>query len=315
MVLLFLRDLRAVIIVVLNIPLALLGSIVILNLTGNTINIMTLGGLALAIGILVDEATVEIENIHTQMEHTPSMSRRAQGNMETAVPRLLALFCILSVFIPSFIMVGAVRALFVPLSLAVGGAMITSYLLSSTFVPVLSVWLLENRHGTHGDGAAEARPGFFLRLQDRFERIVDWTVAHRRKVVLAYLLATGTIVVLVGGQLGRELFPRVDTGQLQLRVRPPQGTQYELTTRVAQKTLDVIAEEVGPDKVDITMGYAGGNPPQFTLNMAYLWTRGPDDSLLRVGLREASGIDIFELQERLRKVLPEKVGHGSARRS
>ena len=309
MVLLFLRDLRAVIIVVLNIPLALLGSIVILNLTGNTINIMTLGGLALAIGILVDEATVEIENIHTQMEHTPSMSRAVrQGNMETAVPRLLALFCILSVFIPSFIMVGAVRALFVPLSLAVGGAMITSYLLSSTFVPVLSVWLLENRHGTHGDGAAEARPGFFVRLQDRFERIVDWTVAHRRKVVLAYLLATGTIVVLVGGQLGRELFPRVDTGQLQLRVRPPQGTQYELTTRVAQKTLDVIAEEVGPDKVDITMGYAGGNPPQFTLNMAYLWSRGPDDSLLRVGLREGSGIDIFELQERLRKVLPEKVG-------
>ena len=309
MVLLFLRDLRAVIIVVLNIPLALLGSIVILNLTGNTINIMTLGGLALAIGILVDEATVEIENIHTQMEHTPSMSRAVrQGNMETAVPRLLALLCILSVFIPSFIMVGAVRALFVPLSLAVGGAMITSYLLSSTFVPVLSVWLLENRHGTHGDGAAEARPGFFLRMQDRFERIVDWTVAHRRKVVLAYLLATGTIVVLVGGQLGRELFPRVDTGQLQLRVRPPQGTQYELTTRVAQKTLDVIAEEVGPDKIDITMGYAGGNPPQFTINMAYLWSRGPDDSLLRVGLREGSGIDIFELQERLRKVLPEKVG-------
>jgi multidrug efflux pump subunit AcrB len=309
MVLLFLRDLRAVIIVVLNIPLALLGSIVILNLTGNTINIMTLGGLALAIGILVDEATVEIENIHTQMEHTPSMSRAVrQGNMETAVPRLLALFCILSVFIPSFIMVGPVRALFVPLSLAVGGAMITSYLLSSTFVPVLSVWLLENRHSTHGDGAAEARPGFFVRMQDRFERTVDWTVGHRRKVVLGYLLATGTIVVLVGGQLGRELFPRVDTGEFQLRVRPPQGTQYELTTRVAQKTLDVIAEEVGPDNVDITMGYAGGNPPQFTLNMAYLWTRGPDDSLLRVGLREGSGIDVFELQERLRKVLPEKVG-------
>ena len=111
MVLLFLRDLRAVIIVVLNIPLALLGSIVLLDLTGNTINIMTLGGLALAIGILVDEATVEIENIHTQMEHTPSMSRAVrQGNMETAVPRLLALLCILSVFIPSFIMQGAVRA-------------------------------------------------------------------------------------------------------------------------------------------------------------------------------------------------------------
>ncbi len=316
MVLLFLRDLRAVIIVVLNIPLALLGSIVLLDLTGNSINIMTLGGLALAIGILVDEATVEIENIHTQMEHTPSMPRAVrQGNMETAVPRLLALLCILSVFIPSFIMTGAVRALFVPLSLAVGGAMITSYLLSSTFVPVMSVWLLENRHGTHGHGQGDgkggdsgSRPGFFVRMQERYGGLVTWMVAHRKTVVLRYLLATGAILVAVGLQLGRELFPRVNTGQFQLRIRPPQGTHYELTTKVVLKTLDVIAEEVGPKNVDITMGYAGANPPQFTIIMAYLWTRGPDDSLMRIGLREGSGIDIFALQERLRRVMPEKVG-------
>jgi multidrug efflux pump subunit AcrB len=145
-------------------------------------------------------------------------------------------------------------------------------------------------------------------VQNRFEGVVDWTVTHRRKVVLAYLLATGAVVAVVGLQLGRELFPRVDTGQLQLRVRPPQGTHFELTTRVAQKTLDVIADEVGPDNVDVTMGYAGGNPPQFTINMAYLWSRGSDDSLLSIGLRQGSGIDVFELQERLRKVLPEKVG-------
>jgi multidrug efflux pump subunit AcrB len=306
MVLLFLRDLRAVIVVVLNIPLALLGSIVVLNLTGNTINIMTLGGLALAIGILVDEATVEIENIHTQMEHTASMSRAVrQGNMETAVPRLLALFCILSVFIPSFIMQGAVRALFVPLSLAVGGAMVTSYLLSSTFVPVLCVWLLENRHDPH---APAKRPGFFERMQNHYGRLVSWTVAHSRVVVLAYLVATSAVVVVVGLGLGRELFPRVDTGQFQLRARPPQGTHFELTRQVAQKTLDVIAEEVGPEKVDVTMGYAGANPPQFTIIMAYLWSRGPDDSLLRVALREGSKVDIFKLQERLRKALPAKVG-------
>ncbi len=107
MVLLFLRDVRSVIVVVLNIPLALLGAVIVLSLGGHTINIMTLGGLALAIGILVAEATVEIENIHTQMEHQPSMSRAVrQGNIETAVPRLLALICILSVFIPSLIMEG-----------------------------------------------------------------------------------------------------------------------------------------------------------------------------------------------------------------
>ena len=308
MVLIFLRDLRAVIVVVLNIPLALLGSIVVLDLTGNTINIMTLGGLALAIGILVDEATVEIENIHTQMEHIPSMSRAVrQGNMETAVPRLLALLCILSVFIPSFIMQGAVRALFVPLSLAVGASMVTSYLLSSTLVPVLSVWLLENRHGTHAAGN-EARPGFFLRFQNRYETVVSWTVAHRWKVVLAYLVAAALVVVVVGGQLGRELFPRVDAGQFQLRIRPPQGTHYEVTRKVAQKTLDVIAEEVGAENIDITMGYVGATPPQFTINMAYLWSRGPDDSMLRIGLRHGSKVGVFELQEKLRKVLPEKVG-------
>lgn len=311
MVLLFLRDLRAVIVVVLNIPLALLGSIVVLNLTGHTINIMTLGGLALAIGILVDEATVEIENIHTQMEHTPSMSRAVrQGNLETAVPRLLALLCILSVFIPSFIMEGAVRSLFVPLSLAVGAAMVTSYLLSSTLVPVLCVWLLENRHGTHGhngDGQS-TRPGFFTRFQNRFGKVVDWTVAHRRIVVLVYLIAAGAVVVGVGNRLGRELFPRVDAGQFQLRLRPPQGTQFELTRQIAQRTLEAIAEEVGPENVAITMGYVGATPPQFAINAAYLWSRGPDDGLLRVGLSENSKIDIFELQEKLRTVLPKKVG-------
>ena len=145
MVLLFLRDWRSVIVVVLNIPFALLGSVVALWLTGQTINLMTLGGLALAVGILVDEATVEVENIHTQFEHTPNIARAVRlGNAETAVPRLLAMLCILAVFMPSFFMQGAARALFVPLSLAVGFSMMTSYLLSSTFVPVLSVWLLRH---------------------------------------------------------------------------------------------------------------------------------------------------------------------------
>src|SRR5579871_557619 len=146
MVLLFLRDWRSVIVVVLNIPLALTGSIVALSLTGQTINLMTLGGLSLAVGILVDEATVEVENIHRQMESTDSIALAVRrGNSETAVPRLLAMLSILAVFIPSFFMKGSAKGLFVPLSLAVGFAMISSYLLSSTFVPVLSVWLLQNR--------------------------------------------------------------------------------------------------------------------------------------------------------------------------
>src|SRR5207245_1947871 len=150
MVFLFLRDWRSVLVVVLNIPFALLGAVVALWLTGQTINLMTLGGLALAVGILVDEATVEVENIHTQFEHTPNIARAVRaGNAETAVPRLLAMLCILAVFIPSFFMQGAARNLFVPLSLAVGFSMVTSYLLSSTFVPVVSCWLLRHYHPDH----------------------------------------------------------------------------------------------------------------------------------------------------------------------
>src|SRR5205085_4636396 len=133
MVLLFLRDWRSVIVVVLNIPLALLASLAALALTGQSINLMTLGGLALAVGILVDESTVEVENIHTQMDRTDSVALAVRrGNAETAVPRLLAMLCVLAVFLPSFLMKGAAQALFVPLSLAVGFALIASYILSST---------------------------------------------------------------------------------------------------------------------------------------------------------------------------------------
>jgi multidrug efflux pump subunit AcrB len=128
---------------VLNIPLALAASVFALWLTGNTLNLMTLGGLTLAVGILVDESTVEIENIHTQFARTASIARAVRlGNAETAVPRLLALLCVLAVFLPALFMEGALKALFLPLALAVGFAMIASYILSSTFVPVMSVWLL-----------------------------------------------------------------------------------------------------------------------------------------------------------------------------
>src|SRR6202030_2302684 len=135
------------------------GSLVALWLTGQTINLMTLGGLALAVGILVDEATVEVENIHTQFEHTPNIARAVRrGNQETAVPRLLAMLCVLAVFIPSFFMQGAAQALFVPLSLAVGFSMIASYVLSSTFVPVMSVWVL--RHYQQDAHAPDGRFSF-----------------------------------------------------------------------------------------------------------------------------------------------------------
>src|SRR5579884_3678893 len=165
MIMLFLRDLRSVIVVVSNIPLALLGSMFGLWLTGNTINIMSLGGMALAIGILVDEATVTIENVHVQMGHTSRTATAVlHASNATAVPRLLALLCILSVFIPAFIMEDPLRALFMPLTLAVGFAMISSYLLSSTFVPIMSVHLLKHEE------KRKQEPGFFDRLIKSYRR-------------------------------------------------------------------------------------------------------------------------------------------------
>ena len=159
MILLFLRDWRSVLVVVCNIPLALTGSLFGLWVTGNTINIMSLGGMALAIGILVDEATVTIENTHVQMEETPNIATAVlNASNATAVPRLLALLCILSVFIPAFVMEDPLRSLFMPLTLAVGFAMISSYLLSSTFVPIMSVYLLKHKKQHAERGREEARP-------------------------------------------------------------------------------------------------------------------------------------------------------------
>ena len=146
-VLLFLRDWRGALIVVANIPFALFAAVLLLWATGQTINIMTLGGLALAVGVLVDEATVEIENIHTQL--LPGVSR-ARAVLEackrTVIARLLSMLCVLAVFVPSFFMKGVGRQLFVPLSLAVGFAMIASYLLSSTLVPVFGTWMMKESH-------------------------------------------------------------------------------------------------------------------------------------------------------------------------
>ena len=234
MVLVFLRDWRSVIVVVLNIPLAIAGALVALWLTGQTINLMTLGGLALAIGILVDEATVEIENIHHKLEQTDSVALAVrQGNMDTAVPRLLAMLCILAVFLPSFFMQGAAQALFVPLSLAVAFAMVSSYLLSSTFVPVLSTWLLRHRHGHAGHG----RRSLFDRVVDAYERALAVLVRWRWAVVPAYLALCALVIVLVGRDLGLEIFPKVDAGRFQLRMRAPTGTRIEETEKLALQVL------------------------------------------------------------------------------
>jgi multidrug efflux pump subunit AcrB len=306
MVLLFLRDWRSVIVVVLNIPLALLGATVALWLTGQTINLMTLGGLALAVGILVDEATVEVENIHTQFEHTPNIARAVRaGNAQTAVPRLLAMLCVLAVFIPSFFMQGAAQALFVPLSLAVGFSMVTSYILSSTFVPVMSTWLL--RH-FHPDSHQSSRWFSMARLQDGYAWLLRGVLKVRWLLLAAYLAVPALLVGWwwIGHPgLGTEIFPKVDSGQFQIRVQAPAGTLLEDTEALAKDVLEEIAQEAGGEQnVDISVSLVGTASYNYPINAIYLWTAGSQEAVLRVALKQDSGIRLEEFKNRLREKLP-----------
>jgi multidrug efflux pump subunit AcrB len=305
MVLLFLRDWRSVIVVVLNIPFALLGAVVALWLTGQTVNLMTLGGLALAVGILVDEATVEVENIHTQFEHTPSIARAVRlGNHETAVPRLLAMLCILAVFIPSFFMQGAAQALFVPLALAVGFSMVASYLLSSTFVPVLSVWLLRHYHQPK---ETEKALFSFARLRGAYAGLLRILMPVRWLLVPVYLAAAVLVVWLVGGQLGREIFPTVDAGQFQVRLRAPTGTRIEMTEQLTVQALEAIKRQVGADNIAISVAYVGQIPSSYPINTVFEWMSGPEEAVLRVAIEPGSGVRVEDLKEQLRHDLKDRL--------
>ena len=306
MVLLFLRDWRSVIVVVLNIPFALLGATIALWLSQQTINLMTLGGLALAVGILVDEATVEVENIHTQFEHTPNIARAVrQGNAQTAVPRLLAMLCVLAVFIPSFFMQGAAKALFVPLSLAVGFSMVASYILSSTFVPVMSSWLL--RH-YHPDAHQSSRWFSMNRFQDGYAWLLQGVLRVRWLLLMAYLAVAALLVGwwwMGHAGVGTEIFPKVDSGQFQLRVRAPDGSALEDTEALAKDVLEEIARQArGKQNVEISVTLVGTASYNYPINAIYLWTSGPQEAVFRVALKRDSGIHLEEFKSRLREELP-----------
>jgi multidrug efflux pump subunit AcrB len=303
MILLFLRDWRSALVVVLNIPLALLAALTALWISGQTINIMTLGGLALAVGILVDEATVTIENIHTRLDEGLGLARAASvATSETTLPRFVAMLCILAVFIPTFFMRGAAHNLFVPLASAVGFSMVASYLLSSTFVPILSVWVLQGTN-THG----RQQETFFDRMRERYKRFAGRMVRRRRVVVLSYLVLSGIIIVVIGGTLGNEIFPVVDTGQFQLHLRAAAGTRIERTEQIALQTLDAIKREVGPDNVEITLGFVGTQPPNYPINSIYLWSSGSEEAVMQVQLKPGTGIRIEDLKERLRHKLGQEL--------
>lgn len=290
-VLFFLRDWRSALVVVLNIPLALIAAVAALWFADQSINLMTLGGLALAVGILVDEATVEVENIHSQLERTPSVAMAVrQGNAETAVPRLLAMLCILAVFLPSFVMKGAAKALFVPLSLAVGFSMIFSYILSSTLVPVLCVWLLR----------AQKHHGHRINIIERLVYPISWvTTRSRWLVVPAYLGLAGLGLFTAWTTIGTDIFPPTDTGQFTLRLKAPPGTRIEETEAIVKESLAVLEAEAGKDNINLTLGYVGVVPSSYPINSVYLWTGGPEEAVIRIGLKPGR-VAVAPLKARLR---------------
>jgi len=303
MVLLFLRDWRSALVVVVNIPLAIMAAAAALWATGQTINLMTLGGLALSVGILVDEGTVVIENVHSHLGRGQGLRQATYGGtFETLVPNFMAMLCILAVFISAFFMQGAAHNLFIPMALAVGFSMIASYVLSTTLVPVLLVWVLRAEH--HAESAGPSR---FDRFRDSYARLARRSVARRWTIVGAYLLIAAVLIGFVGGNLGREIFPQVDAGQFALRLRGPPGTRIEETEKLANRTLDVIAREVGPENVELTLGFVGVQNAAYPINTIYLWTSGPEEAMLQVQLNRKAGIGVAALRERLRKKLPQEL--------
>ncbi|HWD98390.1 MAG TPA: efflux RND transporter permease subunit [Bryobacteraceae bacterium] len=280
MALLFLRDWRSALIVIMNIPFALLSAVVLLWATGQTINIMTLGGLALAVGVLVDEATVEIENIHTQM--LPGVSRAravVEACSRTALPRLLSMFCILAVFVPSFFMIGVGRQLFVPLSLAVAFSMIASYLLSSSLVPVFSTWLMREAH------RGEEREGLFGKLRSFYERYVELALRFRWPLALGYLVVACGILYLLPPRMGTELFPDANAPILRIRLRAPAGTRIEETERIVLRALSVIQQDAGKGNVTITSDFMGVVPSSYPVDLIHLFTSGPQEAIIQVALK------------------------------
>jgi len=304
MVLVFLRDWRSSAIVVVTIPFALLTAIVALWAAGQTINIMTLGGLALSVGILVDEATVAIENIHTHLARGAPKARAVlDASGEVVVPRLLAALSVVAVFVPSFFMTGISRSLFVPLSLAVGFAMIASFLLSSSLVPVLSVWWLRPHQGSHDDNRSDPAPAprdWVDRLRNRFASLLQRLAPVQVAVVAVYLVVSIGVVIPIGLTLGREIFPPSGIKAFQLRFRAPAGTKFEATERLGRDVLDVIRNTAGQEHVAITLGYVGVQPSSYPINTIFLWTGGSHEGVLQVALRSDAPIDLPSLQETLR---------------
>jgi len=299
MILLFLGSWRSTVIIALSIPLSVLTSLAILSALGETINLMTLGGLALAVGILVDDATVELENVHRQMGlGKPTVQAILDGAQEIALPAFVSTLCICIVFVPMFFLTGTARFLFVPLAEAVVFAMLASYALSRTLVPTLVMWFYRGVEYHEMVNAAKVRPIFrplarlqngfehwFGRLRQNYRELLGVVLHHRLLFALVFLGFCGATCLLIP-QLGQDFFPAVDAGQMRLHLRARSGLRIEETAKLVDQIEAAIRHEIPAAEIHGMLDNIG--LPNSSINLSYSdnGVMGPGDADILISLNE-----------------------------
>jgi multidrug efflux pump subunit AcrB len=316
MILLFLGSWRSTLIIAISIPLSILSSIIVLSAIGDTLNVMTLGGLALAIGILVDDATVTIENIHRHMGRKPLRDAILEGASEIAGPTFVSTLTICIVFVSVVFLTGPAKYLFTPMALAVVFAMLASYVLSRTLVPVLVYFLLRSEGEVEHDKNAPLSSNPFVRIYQRFNHGYEWTRARYVKALHWYLAnpkrsfwLTGSIMVtpfILLPFVGRDFFPTVDAGQLRLHVRAAAGTRLEQTRVLFSNVEQEIRKVIPPSELDLVLNNIGRSPDTFNLAFGDGATIGPFDGEILVALKKEGHRPTEEYVKRLRSQLPKK---------
>ncbi|HZV88273.1 MAG TPA: efflux RND transporter permease subunit [Candidatus Binatus sp.] len=317
MILVFLGNWKSTLIIAVSIPLSILVSILILSALGETINIMTLGGLALAVGILVDDATVEIENINRNLAMgKETIQAILDGAQQIAVPAFVSTLCICIVFLPMFFLSGVAKFLFVPLAEAVSFAMLASYGWSRTIVPTMAMYLLSSADEYKPEEHVGEKQGFFRRYQQKFEHsfenfregyrrglasVLDWPRLFGACFLLFCVLSIGLVALL-----GRDFFPKVDAGQIRLHFRARTGLRIEETARLADQVDSAIRETIPPKELQTILDNIG--VPYSGINLSYSnsGTFGTSDAEILVQLKEERGKPTSAYINDLREKLPQK---------
>jgi CzcA family heavy metal efflux pump len=316
MILLFLGSWRSTVIVAISIPLSILVSIIVLRLLGQTLNIMTLGGMALAVGMLVDDSTVEIENIHRNLGQGKEINLAIlDGAAQIAVPAFVSTLAICIVFAPVFFLSGAAKSLFIPLAMAVVFAMLASYLLSRTLVPTLVKYLLRGEvamyqrgHGDHpGAGPIwalhDAFNHLFERFRDRYRAALDWSLGHRGSVIALFALVPAASLALLS-VIGQDFFPDVDAGQFRLHVRAPSGTRLEMNEKIVQDVEDALREMIPASDLAGMLDNIGLATSGSSIAYADPATIGSADAEILVSLRRDRKGETRNYMKQIRRKLP-----------